>query len=454
MTLDQIVNSQKEFFNSNTTRSVSYRRHALERLLHAIRENESSIYAALKEDLNKSEEEAYLTEVSTVTGEIKYALNHIDSWARMEKVHTPLKLYPAKSYIVKEPYGVALIISPWNYPFQLAIAPLIGAIAAGNCAVIKPSKSSPVTSQVLANIINTTFEKKYLYVLEQNYSYAEILDQPYDYIFFTGSERAGKQVMSAAADRLIPVTLELGGKSPCIVDKSADIDLTARKIMWGKVLNAGQTCVAPDYVVVHSSIKEELVLKLREYCRQMVGDISENTKYPHIINLHHFMRLRNYIEREEHVLGGRCDEDARVIEPAIFTEATFDSPVMKEEIFGPILPIIEYENLDDVIDIIKHRAKPLACYMFGQSNDFIVKVINELSFGGGCINDVIIHVSNEHAPFGGVGASGMGHYHGKASFDTFTHEKSIVGSRSSIDIEMKYPPYTRENYQKMRKLLK
>lgn len=454
MGLDTIVTTQKEYFLTDATKDVAFRKNALENLLESIYVNEKTIYEALKEDLNKSEEEAFMTEVSNTVSAIKYALKHVDHWSRVERRKTPLTLFPAKSYVVKEPYGIVLILSPWNYPFYLTMAPLVGAIAAGNCAVIKTSKNSPATSGVIADIINSTFPKKYVYAIDSPLPYDEVLNQDYDYIFFTGSERVGRTIMRTAADRLIPISLELGGKSPCIIDRSADIEMAAKKIMWGKTLNSGQTCVAPDYVVVPSELKDVLVERLRAYSKELIGDPFDNEKYPKIINIHHYSRLKGLIEKEEHVIGGRCDDNLRRIEPAIFTDATFDSPSMKEEIFGPILPVIEYEELDDVLNIIKRRPKPLACYIFGQDNRFINKVLGTLSFGGGCINDVIVHLANENLPFGGVGNSGMGSYHGKASFDTFTHEKSIVGGTSSFDVSFKYPPYTTEKYRKLRKFIK
>lgn len=454
MMLDTIVKSQKEYYNSDLTKDISFRKNSLEKLLESIRENEQAIYTALKQDLNKSETEAYLTEVSIVTAEIRNAIKKLDSWSGTKKVKTPFTLFPASSLIVKEPYGVVLIMSPWNYPFQLAMAPLIGAIAAGNCAVVKTSKSSPYTSGVIVDIINSTFEKRYIYAIEEALPYDEVLNQPYDYMFFTGSERVGKSVMRSAADRLIPVTLELGGKSPCIIDKYVNVDLAAKKIIWGKTINAGQTCVAPDYVVVHKDVKEELIDKMKKYIKELVGDPFANEYYPRIINLHHYMRLKNLITKESDVIGGRYDDKLLRIEPTIFPNATFDSMIMKDEIFGPILPIIEYEDVNELVPILKSRPKPLACYIFSTSRSFVRYMMYNLPFGGGCVNDVIVHLANVQLPFGGVGNSGMGRYHGKASFDTFTHEKSVLKNMSGMDMALRYPPYDKEKLKMLRSILK
>lgn len=451
MELSSVIKTQREFFNKDTTKSIGFRKNALEKLLESVYENEPAIYAALKSDLGKSEMEAYMTEVSQVIHEIKYAIKHLESWAKPKKVKTPLALMPGKSKIVREPYGVALIMAPWNYPFQLALVPLIGAIAGGNCAILKTSKSSPCTSGVVVDIINSTFDRNYVYAIDEIIPYDEILKQKYDYMFFTGSERIGKTVMRAAAENLTPVTLELGGKSPCIVDSNADVDRAARKIMWGKILNAGQTCVAPDYAFVHENVKEEFIHAAKKYAKEMVDDPFVNEDYPHIISLHHFIRLKNIIERESQVIGGRYDDKKLIIEPTILPEANFESMAMKSEIFGPILPIITYDDIGEVKDILKNSPKPLALYVFSKDKYFVEDIINNISFGGGCINDVIFHLANENLPFGGVGSSGMGNYHGKAGFDTFTHEKSIYSVKASFDVDFRYPPYKKETLNFIKK---
>ena len=454
MTVESIVLSQRNYFHTNATKDISFRKDNLEKLLKAIMENQESIYDALKKDLNKSEQESYLTEVSIVTGAIKNAIHAIDKWARPTKIKTPIHLFPAKSYVVKDPYGVILILSPWNYPFGLALTPLIGAMAAGNCAILKTSKNSPNTSAIIAKIINKTFETRYIYAVEDQTSYDDILSCSYDYIFFTGSERVGRIVMRAASEKLIPVSLELGGKSPCIVDKSANIKLAAKRIIWGKIINAGQTCVAPDYLVIHEDVKQAFIEEAKKYILQFVRDPFDNANYPKIINLHHFIRLKNLIRNEKDVIGGKYDDRQNKIEPTLFINATFESDIMKDEIFGPILPIITYKNLDSIIDIIKNRPKPLSCYIFGQDVSFIEKMVRELSFGGGCINDTIMQLANENLPFGGVGGSGMGNYHGKYSFDTFSHHKSILMTRSRFDIPFRYPPYTDKKLKTLRSILK
>ncbi len=442
MNVESIVLSQKEYYYTNATKDVLFRKQSLERLLNSFVENESLIYDALKKDLGKSKQEAYMTEVSLVTSSIKNAISSVEKWSRPKRVKTPLSLFPSKSYIIHEPYGVVLILSPWNYPFLLSLTPLVGAIAAGNCVVLKTSKSSPNTSDVIAKIINQTFASNYIYAIENSASYDDILSRPYDYIFFTGSERVGRMVMRTASEKLIPISLELGGKSPCIIDKSANIKLAAKRIIWGKIINSGQTCVAPDYVLIQEEKKQEFIEEAQNYISQFVKNPLDNEDYPRIVNLHHFIRLKNMIQQEQDIIGGNVDDKNLKIEPTLFTNATFDSNIMKDEIFGPILPIISYNNLDSVIDIVKKRPKPLACYIFGQNQSFLEKVITELSFGGGCVNDTVMHLVNENLPFGGVGNSGMGNYHGKYSFDTFSHEKSILINKNLFDNNLRYPPYT------------
>ncbi len=454
MNVESVVLSQKEYYHTNATKDVFFRKQSLQKLLVSIKENESLIYEALRKDLNKSEQESYITEVNIVTTAIKNAISYINKWSKPIKIKTPIPLFPSKSYVVRDPYGVVLILSPWNYPFGLALTPLVGAIAAGNCAVLKTSKSSPNTSAVIAKIINHTFDSKYIYAIDESVSYDDILSCPYDYIFFTGSERVGRVVMRTASEKLIPVSLELGGKSPCIIDKSANIKLAAKRIIWGKIINAGQTCVAPDYVLIHEDVKKEFIEEAKKYILQFLKDPFDNDNYPRIVNLHHFIRLKNLIQKEKDVIGGKYDDKQLKIEPTLFTSATFNSNIMKDEIFGPILPIISYKDLDSVIDIVKKRPKPLACYIFGRDHNFIDKIITEISFGGGCVNDTVMHLANDNLPFGGIGNSGMGSYHGKYSFDTFSHQKSILMNKSQFDNNLRYPPYKEKTYKFLRRLLK
>lgn len=449
MTIESIVSSQHNFFDTNTTKDLSFRREALEKLLDAIEENKDAIFNALKADLGKSSQESYMTEVGLVISGIKNAISHLYKWAKPVRQKTPLTHFPAKSYVLSEPYGVVLILSPWNYPFFLSMSPLIGAIAAGNCVVLKTSRSSSHTSAVISTIINNTFSSSYICAVDSNCEYSDILNCTYDYIFFTGSERVGRIVMRHAGEKLTPVTLELGGKSPCIIDEKANLKRAAKRIAWGKLLNAGQTCVAPDYVVVPTACKDEFVMYLQNYVQKFMPNPLNNEDYPHIINLHHFIRLRNAIDKTSNVVGGGYDEKKFKIEPTFFTEATFDDDIMKNEIFGPILPIIPYDDLDKVLDTIKKRPKPLACYIFGKKRSFQKKILSTLSFGGGCINDTIMHVANEHLPFGGVGNSGMGQYHGNYSFHTFSHKKAIHAS-GLLDLPLRYGPYNKNKYRTIR----
>ncbi|MCR5685329.1 MAG: aldehyde dehydrogenase family protein [Lachnospiraceae bacterium] len=449
MNLEAIVSSQREYFLSGATKDIQFRKNSLERLLESVKENEPAIYTGLRQDLNKSEYEVYMTEMGNVIHSIKNAIRHIDSWSRPRKVKTPAFLFPAKSMHFRAPYGVALVMSPWNYPFLLSLMPLVAAIAAGNCVILKTSKNSPATSGVIVDMINSTFDRNYVYAIEEVLPYDEILRQNYDYIFFTGSERVGKTVMRAASEHLTPVTLELGGKNPCIVDETANVDMAAKKIMWGKLLSAGQTCIAPDYVLAHESIKDQLVTALASYARQFTGDPFINNDYPRIVNLHHYMRLKNLISRESGVIGGRFDDNQMRIEPAIFPNATFDSPVMKDEIFGPILPVIAYDDRDYMLNTLLRRPKPLSVYVFSRNRSLIRKVREDIDSGCCCINDCIIHLSNEELPFGGVGTSGMGRYHGIFGYETFTYDKSVYSTGSNSDVSLRYPPFDKHKLSRL-----
>ncbi|MEG0778633.1 MAG: aldehyde dehydrogenase [Oscillospiraceae bacterium] len=453
MNFENIVTAQRDFWNTNATKDISFRIAQLKRLRAVITENESKIYAALRADLNKSEYEAYMTEVSLVTGEIDTAIKHLKKWSKPCRKKTPLSGFPSSSYTVKEPYGVVLVLSPWNYPFQLALSPVVGAIAAGNCVILKCSKHSSHTTAVISEMLGKSFDPKFLYCAEMSLSYDDILGQKYDYIFFTGSERVGKIVMKAASEHVTPLSLELGGKSPCFVDKSANLELSAKRIAWGKLLNAGQTCVAPDYILVDSAVKDSFTKELQAQLAAIHPNPLENPDYPAIISDDHFKRLCGLIEREPDKTGGDSRAETRKIAPAVFYNATFDSEIMQSEIFGPILPIIAYDSLDDAIRTVKSRAKPLACYIFSTDRAFSDRLVHEVSFGGGCINDAVMHLSNDNLPFGGVGSSGMGNYHGAYSFDTFSHEKSIFKSKNFLDIPLRYAPYKPKNLKLMRKIV-
>lgn len=437
----------------------------LKALSRAVLTHEQELYSALRSDLNKSEGEAYLTELSMVMSELKTARDKLLSWQKPKHAKTPISHFPAKSRIYREPYGCVLILSPWNYPVQLLLLPLIGAIAGGNCAILKPSKSSPAVSRLISELIAKTFPADYIAAIgpDESLSYDEILAIPYDLIFFTGSERVGKIVMEKAAKHLTPVVLELGGKSPCIIEKTADIKLAAKRIAWGKLLNAGQTCVAPDYLLVASQIKEEFINALKLELCNFHDDAIQNNTYPKIINRHHFDRLKAYIDKTPDKLFCESDtvanekkafdEATLKIPPIIFPNASFSDPVMQEEIFGPILPIISFSKIDDIIKEIKSRPRPLALYLFTQNKSVINQVITELSFGGGCINDVIMQIANHFLPFGGVSQSGMGSYHGKWSFNTFTREKSVLIGKRAPDIPLRYPPYTKKKLNLIKKFM-
>ena len=451
--LKNIIKNQRDFFNTNTTKSVEYRLQMLQRLKKIINANEEKILSALYNDLSKSKSEAYMSEVAMVYAELDEALKKVREWSRPQRARGTIGTFPAKNYVFSEPYGIVLIMSPWNYPFNLAIAPLIAAIAAGNCAVIKCSKESKYTSNLIKEIINKTFDKNYVYCVEPDIDYNDMLSQRYDYIFFTGSSRVGKIIMNVASKNLTPVSLELGGKCPCIVDESANIRVAAKRIVWGKLLNAGQTCVSVDYVAVHSSVKEKLIRYILKEIKLRYKDALNSNTYPRIINEHHYKRLLNLIKVEENIIGGRADEFSRKIEPTVLPEADFEDEIMKEEIFGPVLPIIEYDDIKKLIRIIKEREKPLACYVFTKYEKTARHIIKSISYGGGCVNDVVIQVSNHYMPFGGVGNSGIGSYHGKYGFDTFSHKKSVVWNETMLDLPIRYAPFNLLKFRMLKYIL-
>lgn len=436
------VNNARDFYNSGYTKDLDFRMHSLNKLKEAISKYENEVLEALNKDLNKTPYEAFMTEFCMVLDEIKYISNNFKKWAKPTKVKTPITQFPGKSLIYKEPYGVILIMSPWNYPFYLTIAPLIGAIAAGNTVILKPSNYSPNTSLVIEKIIKDTFNENYVSVVlggrEEN---TELLNQKFDYIFFTGSTNVGKVVMEKASVHLTPISLELGGKSPCIVDKDANLNLAAKRIAWGKFVNAGQTCVAPDYILVDETVKEEFINYLSVHVHNLYEDSFEKGLFPKMITKHHFDRVLGLIEQDKVIYGGKTKD--QVISPTIVS-ADFNDLVMSEEIFGPVLPIITYKNLDETIKLLQNKPRPLALYLFTENEEVEKKVIRELNYGGGCINDVIVHLATPYMPFGGIGNSGMGGYHGKFSFDTFTHLKSVLKKSNKLDINLRYPPYTKD----------
>ena len=453
---ETLLEGQRSFFRSGATRPVSFRVERLKKLRDMISENENHILAAMKQDLGKNPFEAYLSEIVPVLQEIDFALKNIDRWTKTEKVKTPLIQFPSSSYIYPEPYGVVLIIGPWNYPFQLLFAPLVGAVAAGNCAVLKPSQYAPATTELTARLVKDYLSEDYIAVVSGGDMSRKLLEEEFDYIFFTGSTKVGRLVMKAAAEHLTPVTLELGGKSPCIVDQSADIGHAAAKIVWGKFINAGQTCVAPEYVYVHKSVKAELMEAIKNNIKKFYGnDPGKSPDYGRIINNKNFRRLISLIERERIFYGGDYSEEELYIGPTIMENITWDEPVMEEEIFGPLLPVMAYESIEEVIEGVRKFTKPLALYIFTAESEREEKIIGQLSFGGGCVNDVIMHLLSPNLPFGGVGASGMGAYHGKRSFDTFTHYKSILKNSPKHDFKtLAFPPYKEKLLPVLKKALR
>lgn len=452
--IKKLVENQRSFYLSEATRSYDFRIHSLEKLKAAILKHEKNICEALALDLGKTEFEAYMTEIGMVLDDLGHAIKHLKKWMKIKKVRTPLAQFKSKSFVYPEPYGVTLIMAPWNYPFMLCIEPLTASLAAGNTAVLKPASYSANVSKAIANMIKDTFDEKYVCVVEGGREEnAALLEQKYDYIFFTGSPTFGRVVMQKASVNLTPVSLELGGKSPVIVDKSANLKLAAKRVAFGKYLNAGQTCVAPDYVLVDKSVKEEFAKLVVHFIKEFFpnGDYS---KMPKIINNKRYTRLLELINKDKLYFGGKSDEKSRWIEPTVLLNVEKTDLIMQEEIFGPIMPILEYEKLDEAINFIVSGNKPLALYLFTQDKEVENKVLQSCSYGGGCINDTIIHLATNYMPFGGVGESGMGSYHGKQSFDTFTHYKSIVKKATWIDLDIRYQPYTDKKLKLLKMFLK
>ena len=454
--IKDLVTRQRSYFQSGATLPVSARLAALRRLYDAISSHEKEIRRALQKDLGKSGFESYMCETGMVLEEISYMLKHTRKFAREQRVHTPLAQFCSRSYKKPSPYGVTLIISPWNYPFMLTLSPLADALAAGNTAVVKPSAYSPYTSEVLLSILTECFDPKYVAVVTGGRAENTcLLREHFDYIFFTGSQAVGKEVMRSAAEHLTPVTLELGGKSPCIVDQTADIRLAARRIVFGKYLNCGQTCVAPDYVYCHRSVKDQLIKEVQKQIRRQYGKQPlHSSDYGKIINEKHFDRILGLIDEKKVVHGGGSDRSTLRIEPTVMDNVTFSDAVMQEEIFGPVMPILVFDSLDEVIRRINSMPHPLALYIFTSDKKAARKVTARCGFGGGCINDTIIHLATSEMGFGGFGESGMGAYHGKTGFDTFTHYKSIVDKKTWIDLPMRYQPYRKGDEKLVRFFLK
>lgn len=438
-----LVRRQKEFFETGKTKKPGFRVFYLGRLLKWMEENEARILDALNKDLGKSSTEGYMTEIGMVKEEIRFAMKHLTLWSKPRRVRTSVSQFPSVSFIYREPYGVVLIMAPWNYPFQLTVAPLIGAVSAGNCAVLKPSSYSVHTSEMIKEMIQEVFPSSYVTAVtggrEENEA---LLNEKFDYISFTGSPKVGKSVMERAARHLTPVSLELGGKSPCIVDETADLRTAARRIVWGKFLNAGQTCMAPDYVLVQHSVKKKLIHYIIRQIQKMYGaEPLENEGYPAIINQRHFKRISGLINENKVIYGGKTDSTTLRIEPTVMDGITWDDAVMKEEIFGPVLPIMSYYDLREAAAAFEAQSSPLALYLFTRDKKRESYILRKLSYREGCINDTAVHLATPYLPFGEVGQSGMGKYHGKASFDTFTHEKSILKKSVLVDSPFRYPPF-------------
>lgn len=443
--LNSETQNVRDFFQTQSTKDIKFRKKYLKALKKSIKKHESDILDALKSDLGKNKVEAYATEVGFVMKELSYIIKELKNWAKTKSVTTPMMQFPAKSFIKYEPYGTVLIIGPFNYPFQLVMSPLIGALAAGNCAVVKPSEMTPQTSMVVQEILEEVFPPDYVKVVQgEKEVTSQLLDERFDYIFFTGSTKVGQIVYEKASKHLTPVTLELGGKSPVIIDDTSNLKVAAERIAFGKFMNAGQTCVAPDYILIDNEIKMKFVEALQATIQEFYGaQIEQSEDFGRIVNDHHFNRLVNIIEdsRQQVIYGGESNADELFVAPTIILDPKLSDSVMQQEIFGPILPIIGYDTFNEVYDIVEQYEKPLALYLFTEDSDQITTVFNRLSFGGGCVNDTILHLANPNLPFGGVGHSGIGSYHGKYSFELFSHEKSYITKSTKLESGLLFPPY-------------
>ena len=454
--IESAVNLQRDFFNTGITLPVSYRIKALKELQDNIKKNQKEIAEALKKDLGKSEIEAFMCEIGLVLSEISFMLKHVRSYAKDKRVKSPLTNFPSSSFVKSSPYGVTLIMSPWNYPFLLSMDPLVDALSAGNTVILKPSAYSPATSCIIEKIIKESFDPQYVNVITGGRAEnACLLEQKFDYIFFTGSQAVGKEVLRHAAQYLTPATLELGGKSPCIVDASAKIELTAKRLVWGKFLNCGQTCVAPDYLLCHSSVKEKLIACIKKEIKNQFGEEAlKNPDYGKIINQKHFERLCALINEDKIVYGGKRDSSSLQIEPTLLDNVSWEDSVMGEEIFGPILPVLTFDKDEEIFNLLQNKQKPLAFYLFSQNKKQIKEFTSRFSFGGGCINDCVIHLATSSMGFGGAGESGMGAYHGKVGFDTFSHKKSMVNRKTFMDVPLRNQPFTGLKYKLLKIFLR
>jgi len=453
MNLSELIEHQRIFFNTNQSKDISFRIDQLKKLNALIVRYEREMIEAIYQDFGKSEFDVYTAEFSILYSDISVALKNLKKWSKWKRIRTNMTNFPAKSYIVPEPFGVTLVIGAWNYPYQLSLAPVIAALAAGNTVILKPSELPENTSKVMAKMINENFDPCVLHVIEGGVEITtELLNNKFDKIFFTGSVAVGKIVYHAAVNHLTPVTLELGGKSPAIVAADCDLDVTVKRLVWAKFLNAGQTCIAPDYVYVDAKIENIFLAKLEAEIERSAFSL-ENGNYVRIINNRNVQRLSKLIDQTKIYYGGKINEKERIIEPTILTSCNFECPCMQEEIFGPILPILSYTSLDEAIKKIKSKPKPLALYLFTNDRSIKTKVTNEISFGGGAINDAIMHITNHHLPFGGVGDSGIGSYHGEAGFKTFSHYKSMLEKPLKFELNIKYSPHTKSKFKWIKRLM-
>lgn len=455
-TLEKIINEQKIFFRTGLTNTEDFRKKALITLKNSIDKYKEEIIYALKMDLNKSSTESYISEIASAYAEIDFSLKNLSDWMKDTREITNMEAMPAKSFTRYEPLGVTLIISPWNYPFLLAINPIVNAISSGNTVILKTSKKSSYTSKIIKKLLDESFDRAFIYCVDnEKVSHDELLSYKYDHLFFTGSQKVGKIIMKKASENLTKVTLELGGKSPCIVDESANLKFAAKRIIWGKLLNSGQTCVAPDYLLVHKDVKKELLRLMKQTILEFYGDRAlENLDYPRIIDKNSFERLINLMEGQNIYTGGLYNSKTLKIEPTIIDDVDFSNKIMQEEIFGPILPVIEYNDIFKIIEKLKFMDKPLSMYIFSEDKEHIDRLTYDLSSGGVCINDTIMHLTNPNLEFGGVGESGMGGYHGKFGFMNFSNRKSIMIRSNNIDIKIKYPPYSKGQEKIIKKIFK
>ncbi|MBS5989546.1 aldehyde dehydrogenase family protein [Anaerococcus hydrogenalis] len=454
--LKKVIDEQNIFFRTGRTNTEDFRKKALIKLKNSIKKYREDILYALKMDLNKSTTESYISEIANVYGEIDFALKNLSYWMKDTREITNIEAAPAKSFTRYEPLGITLVISPWNYPFLLAIDPIVNAISSGNTIILKTSRKAVYTSKIIKKLLDENFDRSFIYCVDnEKVSHEELLSYKYDHIFFTGSSKVGREIMEKASKNLTKVTLELGGKSPCIVDESANLKFAAKRIIWGKLLNSGQTCVAPDYLLVHKDVKDKLLRLMKEMIFEFFGDRAiDNPDYPRIIDKKALDRLVSLMEGQDIYTGGLYNSKTLKIEPTIINNVDFSNKIMKEEIFGPILPVIEYDDIFKLINKLKFMDKPLAMYIFSEDKDHIDRLTYDLSSGGVCINDTIMHLSNPNLEFGGVGESGSGGYHGKFGFMNFSNRKSIMIRSNNIDVNIKYPPYSRVQEKIIKKIFK